>query len=224
MLGITDSFQGKEDASAQSGVAKQIQVQQATGRLQSKQFNKNAAYKELFEMMFEYMLAFYDEPRPYQSKDEYGNAKYAEFDKYKFLMMDAEGQLYYNTDFLFSSDVGSGLPKDPIFMYNQVKEMLGAGAIDKLQYWTILEYLNFPMAKQIKSQTEQQMQAEAQMAQQQAEIEAEQMQNAAQGNQTPQMGFDQHFTSLSPEQQQMFNSLPEDEQIAIRTQLESGAA
>jgi len=224
MLGITDSFQGKEDGSAKSGVAKQIQVQQASGRLQSKQFNKNAAYKELFELMFEFMLAYYDEPRPYMAKDEYGNVAYAEFDKYRFLMRDAEGIYYYNTDFLFSSDVGSGLPKDPIFMYNQVKEMLQSGAIDKLQYWTILEYLNFPMAKQIKAQIETQMQQEADAQQAQAEAQAQAAQDAAQGNQTPQVGFNDHFMNLSPEQQEMFNALPEDQQIAIREQLESGAA
>lgn len=217
MLGITDSFQGKEDATAKSGVAKQIQVQQASGRLQSKQFNKNAAFKELFELMFQFMLAFYDEPRPYTAKDEYGNTKYAEFDKYKFLMMDDTGEFYYNTDFLFSSDVGSGLPKDPIFMYNQVKEMLAAGAIDQLQYWTILEYLNFPMAKQIKAQIEQQQQIQAQMQMQQMEMQA------AMASQQPPR-FDQEFANMSPDQQQMFNSLPQDEQIAIRTQVEGGAA
>jgi hypothetical protein len=224
MLGITDSFQGKEDPSAKSGVAKQIQVQQASGRLQSKQFNKNAAFKELFELMFQLMLAFYDEPRPYTAKDEYGNTRYAEFDKYKFLMMDANGEFYYNTDFLFSSDVGSGLPKDPIFMYNQVKEMLAAGAIDQLQYWTILEYLNFPMAKQIKAQIEQKQQMEAQMQREQMKIQAKQAAMAAQGNQPPQASFDNEYMNLSPEQQQMFNALPQDEQIAIRAQLESGAA
>ena len=87
--------------------------------------------------------------------------------------------------------------------------MLGAGAIDKLQYWTILEYLNFPMAKQIKAQIETQMQQEAMMQQQQMEIQAQQAQMSAQGNQTPQMSFDNHFMNLSPEQQEMFNSLPQ---------------
>lgn len=217
MLGITDSFQGKEDSSAQSGKAKQIQVQQASGRLQSKQFNKNAAFKELFEIMFQFMLAFYDEPRPYTSKDDYGNSQYAEFDKYKFLMMDAQGNYYYNTDFLFSSDVGSGLPKDPIFMYNQVKEMLQSGAIDKLQYWTILEYLNFPMAKQIKAQIEQQMQQEAAMQQQQMEMQAQ-----AAAQQQAQPTFDDHLGGLSPEQQQMWSQLPPEEQAAIKAQM--GAA
>src|SRR5690606_15620786 len=58
MLGITDSFQGKEDPTAKSGVAKQIQVQQASGRMQSKAKNKYEAFKELYEIMFEFKLAF----------------------------------------------------------------------------------------------------------------------------------------------------------------------
>lgn len=208
MLGITNAFQGKEDSTAKSGVAKQIQVQQASGRLQSKQFNKNAAYKELFELMFKFMLAFYDEPRAYLSKDQYGNTQYAEFDRYRFLVRDASGELYYNTDFLFSADVGSGLPKDPIFVYNQCKEQLGMGAIDKLQYWTILDYLNFPMAKQIKAQIEQQMQQQAEMAQQQAMAQ-----------QAQQPTFDDHMANLSPEQKGMWEQLPPEEQQAIMQQM-----
>ncbi|MVP00355.1 hypothetical protein [Paenibacillus lutrae] len=211
-LGITNSFQGKEDNSAKSGIAKQIQVQQASGRLQSKQYNKNAAFKELFELMLYFKLAFYDEPRPYLTKDIDGNDEYKDFDRYKFLMTDDNGELYYNTDFLFSADVGSGLPKDPIFMYNQIKEMLGMGAIDKLQYWTILESLNFPMAKQIKSQIEEQMQQEAMM-----------MQGAEAGQPAPQSP-EQILGSLSPEQLEQFKSLPPEEQEAILQQALGGAA
>lgn len=219
MLGITDSFQGKEDGSAKSGVAKQIQVQQASGRLQSKQFNKNAAYKELFELMFKFMLAFYDEPRPYMSQDKFGNDQYQEFDKYKFLLQDADGQLYYNTDFLFSSDVGSGLPKDPIFMYNQVQSMLQVGAIDKLQYWTILEYLNFPMAKQIKSQIEEEMQQQAMMQQQQMEMQAKQQEiDAAKVQQEQKRTRDDMLGQLHPEQQAQFNQLPPDIQAEVLKQ------
>jgi hypothetical protein len=225
MLGITDSFQGKEDSTAQSGKAKQIQVQQASGRLQSKQFNKNAAYKELFELMFQFMLAFYDEKRPYTAKDQNGNDVYMEFDKYKFILMDDKGEFYYNTDFLFSSDVGSGLPKDPIFMYNQVKEMLQAGAIDKLQYWTILEYLNFPMAKQIKAQIEQQMQQEAMMQQQQMDMQAQQQQiDAAKLEQENKRTTEDMMAQLSPDQLAMFQQLPPEEQEAIMQQVMGGAA
>lgn len=223
MLGITDSFQGKEDGSAKSGVAKQIQVQQASGRLQSKQFNKNAAYKELFELMFKFMLAFFDEPRPYMSKDQYGNDQYQEFDKYKFLLQDDSGEFYYNTDFLFSSDVGSGLPKDPIFMFNQVKEMLQAGAIDPLQYWTILEYLNFPMAKQIKSQIEEQMQQQAAMQQQQMEMQANQQEiDAAKVQQENKRTANDIIATMSADDKAKFDQLPPDVQADILKQ--AGAA
>jgi hypothetical protein len=219
MLGITDSFQGKEDGSAKSGVAKQIQVQQASGRLQSKQFNKNAAYKELFELMFKFMLAFYDEPRPYLSKDTNGNDQYQEFDKYKFLLQDASGELYYNTDFLFSSDVGSGLPKDPIFMYNQVQQMLQVGAIDKLQYWTILEYLNFPMAKQIKSQIEEEMQQQAALQQQQMEMQAQQQEiQVAKVQQQQKRTRSDMLAQLHPDQQAQFNQLPPEIQEEVLKQ------
>src|SRR5690554_1290477 len=81
MLGITNSFQGKEDATAQSGKAKQIQVQQASGRLQSKLFNKAVHYKEIFEIMFEFKLAFVDEIRPYLAQDDAGGDLFGEFDK-----------------------------------------------------------------------------------------------------------------------------------------------
>lgn len=219
MLGITDSFQGKEDDTASSGKAKQIQVQQASGRLQSKQFNKNASFKELFIMMFKFMLAFYDEPRAYVAKDQMGKTLYAEFDKYEFLMQDADGKWYYNTDFLFSSDAGSGLPKDSIFMYNQVKEMYQMQAIDRLQYWTILEYLNFPMAKQIKAQIELQMQQQAEMQQAQMQAEAA---AAQQKQQTP--SFDDHMGKLSPEHQAMFKSMPPEYQGEVKKYLQGAGA
>lgn len=158
MLGITNSFQGLTDVSANSGRAKQIQVQQAAGRLQSKVFNKITAYKELFHSMFEFRLAFYDEPRPYIAKDVNGQTVYGEFDKYKFLMRDAAGELYYCTDFVFSADSGDGLPKDPMFMYEQASIQRQQGLIDDVQYWTILESLNYPNAAQFKDQAMQKQQ------------------------------------------------------------------
>lgn len=196
MLGITNSFQGLEDSTATSGVAKQIQVQQASGRMRSKEFNKQAAFKELFEIMFEFKLAFYDELRPYLAKDANGNDLFGEFDKYKFLQRDASGKFFYNTDFLFSADAGSGIPKDAIFQLNQAKEMLGAGAIDTLQYWTILQALNFPMASEIKSQIEEKMQMQARQQQAPPDI-------------------NQIISQLSPEEQAAFQAAPPEQQQAI---------
>lgn len=178
MLGITNSFQGKEDPTAQSGKAKQIQVQQASGRLQSKLFNKYVHYKEIFEIIFEFKLALYDELRPYLTTDQNGNAAYGEFDKYKFLQRDKAGKLYYNTDFIFGTDGSFGLPKDPMFMYEQTMALFQAQAIDITQLWTILESLKFPQASKIKAQLEQKMDQQGQMQQTGEQLQQLQQQNA----------------------------------------------
>lgn len=171
MLGITNSFQGKEDPTAQSGKAKQIQVQQASGRMQSKQFNKFVHYKELFEIIFEFKLALYDEIRPYLAQDANGQDTYGEFDKYQFLQRDKKGNLYYNTDFIFGSDGSLGLPKDPMFMYQQALALFQAQAMDAQALWTILESLEFPQAAKIKKQVMDQMNMQGQLQQSQQQIE-----------------------------------------------------
>jgi predicted nucleic acid-binding Zn-ribbon protein len=234
MLGITNSFQGQEDTSAKSGVAKQIQVQQASGRMRSKEFQKQAAFKELFEIMFEFKLAFYDELRPYLAKGPDGNDLFGEFDKYQFLLRDAAGEYFYNTDFMFSADAGAGIPKDPIFQYNQAKESLASGAIDKLQYWMIMETLNFPLASEIKSQIEEQMKAEQEAArmqqqqaqeqeminqEQQAQAEAQAQEVQAQGQPHP---FDQLLAQLPKHEQDAFRKMEPEQQKAIMEQMMAG--
>jgi len=200
MLGITDAYQGKEDPTAKSGVAKQIQVQQASGRLQSKQFNKFEAFKELFEIMFEFKLAFYDELRPYLAKDANGKDMFQMFDKYAFLMRDAEGELFYNTDFIISADSSQGLPKDKIFLFNQAKEMATAGLLDPNQFWMLMESINFPQAKQIRKQIEEQQQMQMKIQQDQMAMQAE----AA--NQPP--THDEQVDGLDGPTKEMYNKLP----------------
>lgn len=244
MLGITNSFQGQIDNTAQSGVAKQIQVQQASGRMRSKEFNKQTAFKELFEILFEFKLAFYDELRPYLSKDANGQTIYGDFDKYQFLMKDASGEVFYNTDFLFGADAGSGIPKDPLFLFNQANNMLQDGAIDKVQFWTIMESLNFPMAKEIKDQVEQQMQnqapkqdipslsiafkdlppsGQAQMAQlagiQLNPNDMQAMQSTQQPQQQQAHPIDQLIAQLPQHEQEQFNKATPEQQKAITDQL-----
>ena len=84
ILGITDSFQGQYDSSAQSGKAKQIQVQQAAGRLDSKRQMKNAAYAEIDQISFQYYLAYSDEPPPATYKDSQGRMQNILFNRYDF--------------------------------------------------------------------------------------------------------------------------------------------
>ena len=163
VLGITDSFQGQPDDTAQSGRAKQIQVQQAAGRLQSKVTNKYTAFKEMFETMFEMKLAFCDEPRPYVRQKEDGTREYGEFNKYAFLVQDANGEWYYNTDFIFSSDAGAGLPKDKMFVLEKAERFLGSGAFEttpaNLRFWSIMDQLHYPGAGDIKKQMQDEIEA-----------------------------------------------------------------
>jgi hypothetical protein len=161
--------------------------------------------------MFEFKLAFYDELRPYLAKDANGNDLFGDFDKYNFLMKDASGELFYNTDFLFSADSGAGIPKDAVFQFNQAKEMLAGGAIDKLQYWTILEALNFPMAKEIKGQVEEQMQQ-----QQLAQIQNQQPTQTPTDQTHP---FDQILAQLPKHEQDNFKKMSPEQQKAIVDQM-----
>lgn len=179
-LGITDSFQGKPDRTAQSGVAKQIQVYQTSGRMQSKLFNKRNSFKELFEIMFEFKLAFYDEIRPYMKQGKNGSPEYGQFNKYDFLEMDAAGEWYYNTDFLFSAEAGEGIPKDKMWLMNQTLMYTQAGLLNKVQFWSAMEKLGYPSATDYKKQAEEEMQMQAQMQQQQMQIQAQQQQSEMQ--------------------------------------------
>ena len=84
-IGITDSFQGRRDTTALSGKAKEFAAQQTAGRLQSKVVMKNFAFSQLFEVMFQFILAYADEPRYYNYQDDNGVIQYKLFDKRQFL-------------------------------------------------------------------------------------------------------------------------------------------
>ena len=101
MIGITDSFQGRQDRTATSGGSYEFSAAQAAGRLESKRVMKDAAYAALFEAMFKFKLAYTDEPRSVVSYDIHGNAQYDEFNRYDFLEQDEAGEWCWNDQFLF---------------------------------------------------------------------------------------------------------------------------
>jgi ribosomal protein L40E len=163
-LGITDSYQGKYDPSAKSGRAKEVQVQQSAGRLQSKIQNKFNFYADMFEMMFLFDICFAREIRPYSKKNAKGEPEYEEFNKYELLVQDATGEWFFNTDFIFKAEIGSNLPHDKIFLYNQATNMFASGAFDKRQFLEILSTLDFPIANKILEQTMEEEQGRSEMA------------------------------------------------------------
>lgn len=153
ILGITDSFQGQYDSSAQSGKAKQIQVQQAAGRLDSKRQMKNAAYAEIDQIIFQYYLAYADEPRPATYKDAQGRMQNRLFNRYDFIERDEAGEWYYNDEYLFSADASIDVDKQRELLWEENRKNFQQGAYGNTQlpqtlliFWQNMEQAHYPWA------------------------------------------------------------------------------
>ena len=187
ILGITDSFQGRQDSTAQSGVAKQFAAQQSAGRLESKRVMKEAAYAELFKRIVQLKVAYADEPRSVVATDDRGQAQYEEFNRYDFYEQDEQGQWHCILDderFLFSCDTSTPLANNREAMWQDATQMLQMGAFGNpgdintlLLFWTKLELLHYPGASDTKEYLTKLQ--EQQMALQQQQMQMQQMQQQA---------------------------------------------
>lgn len=152
-LGITYSYQGQSDNSAQSGKAKEIQARQSAGRLQSKRVMKEAAFAKLFELIFKFKLAYTTEPRPVPCRDANGEQSFTVFNRLDFLEQDEAGTWYWNDAFLFSCDEQTQLAEDRTAMIEQTRQSFLGGAFGdpadmevQLHYWRLMESLHYPAA------------------------------------------------------------------------------
>ena len=187
-LGITDSYQGREDRTATSGKAKQIAVEQSAGRLKSKQTMKDAAFADLYKLMFQFLLAYTDEKRPYIQEDSNGKIEYKWFDKRFFIEEDDKGELYYDDEFVFSVDVSGTLANDRQAMWQETRSNFESGAygdptqLDTLEmYWTTMNKLHYPCAPDALKLIEQRKYEQEQlMLQQQTQAAAVQAMNDSQ--------------------------------------------
>lgn len=183
-LGITDSFQGRKDATATSKVAKEFSAKQSAGRLESKRQMKNYAYSKLYEIMFKFRLAYADEPRPVRAFDSEGNRIYKEFDRYDFLRRDQAGELYWDTDFTFSVDSSAPLASNREAMWQETRMNFESGAFGNPQaletlilFWSKMELLHYPGAGETKQYLIEQKRAQDEAALQQQNAMNAQMQN-----------------------------------------------
>ena len=178
-LGITDSFQGRKDSTATSGVAKEFSAQQAASRMESRRVAKNVAWAQVYEIMFKFWLAYSDEPREVVIRDQQNHPTYRKIDRYDFLKQDAAGEWYWNTDFLFSTDEAQPLANNRTQMWQETILAFSQGLFGnpaepdaQILVWTKLEELHYPLAGQTKDylieKQEQMMAMQQQMAQQQA--------------------------------------------------------
>ena len=194
ILGITDSFQGRPDPTATSGKAKEFSAAQAAGRLESKRTMKQAAYAQLFELMFKFWLAYSDEPRPISYKDNEGNTVYEEISRYDFLKQDKDGQYYWEDQFLFGCDDSAPLASNREAMWQETRMNLQTGAFGDpsstetlILFWSKMEELHYPGAGETKKYLEKRLQQEQQRAaqaqQMQIQLQLLAMQNQQRGQQ-----------------------------------------
>ena len=192
VLGITNSFQGREDRTATSGVAKEFQAAQSAGRLESKRTMKAAAYAELFELMFKFQLAYSDEPRSVSYRDHRGEVVYETFNRYDFLKQDADGAWYWDDDFLFSVDSNASLESNRTAMWQETRMNLQTGAFGDpnqietlILFWSKMEELHYPGAGATRKYLEERLQQQQAMAQQQAKQKIMMQQQMAQQGGAP---------------------------------------
>ena len=170
-LGISDAYQGKYDSSATSGTAKQYSINQTAGRLESKRVMKNDAWAQLYELMFKYMLAYADNEDPITYKSEDGSQRYVKSNRYLFLRVDADGEFYWNDEFIFETDPTSTMMMNREAMWNSIDVKYQAGAYGPigetrtlLLLWKQLEANNYPNASSIREDREKRYQEEKQAA------------------------------------------------------------
>lgn len=104
ILGISDAYVGEGDSLSISGKSRAIQIAQAEGRLASKRVMKNAAYSELDRLIFEFYLAYADEPRQVSYRDSFFRTLGDAFCRYDFLVENEDGIWEYDADYRFAID------------------------------------------------------------------------------------------------------------------------
>ena len=156
IIGISDAYQGIDNATQESGYAKQLRISQATGRLESKKRMKNVAYAALDKIIFGLYLAFADEPRRVSYKDAYGRVHRTEFNRYDFIEYDLKtGEYYYDDAYMFSTDPNGGADYQRETLWQRNLENLKAGTLGSpdspvtlLRYWQCQERAQYPNARE----------------------------------------------------------------------------
>ncbi len=156
VIGVSDAYLGIDQSYHESGVARQLKISQASGRLESKRRMKHTAYAELDKIIFSLYLAFSDEPRALSYKDAYGRIHSAQFNRYDFIEYDPESEsFYYDDDYLFSVDMNGASEYQRENMWQRNLENLKAGTLGNpespvtlLRYWQCQERAHYPYARE----------------------------------------------------------------------------
>lgn len=156
VIGISDAYQGIDNFKGESGVARQLRISQASGRLESKKKMKHTAYANIDKLIFHFYLAFADEPRRLSYRDAYGRIHCEEFNRYDFIEYDLRsGEYFYDDDYLFSVDLNGGSEYQREALWERNLENLKSGTLGDpsspttlLRYWQCQERAHYPHARE----------------------------------------------------------------------------
>ena len=154
-VGITDTDQGKNDPSARSGKAKQLQMAASAQRANGPTTQRNLAYSGVYELIFKFMLAYTDEPRKFVTLLPDGTKTEQVWSKYMFLAQDEYGQYYYRDDYAFSVDTAMDITQDRASMWQLIDNDYINGVMGNQvdpnralrMYWQMKEQYGYPTAK-----------------------------------------------------------------------------
>ena len=155
VLGISDALQGLDNTQVESGFARQLKINRATSRLETKKRMKYYAYSMLYRIMFEQYLAFSDTPKPLDYKDPFGNVRKSSFNRYDFIERDEDGILGYTDAFIFSVDLDGGSEYSREILWQRNLANLESGTLGDikspltlLRYWQSQERAHYPFARE----------------------------------------------------------------------------
>lgn len=193
--GVTDSMQGRRDATATSAKAKEFSAAKAEGRMESRRVMKQIAWGRMYEMIAKLYLAYADEGRRVRVEQPTGEVTYNEFRQSDFLKIDDDGSVYYEDGFLFSCDDATSIGESREAMWQEINASFSAGTLGNPQdlatlilYWGLMEEQGYPGAANIKRKLEEQQEQAMQAAKEKAaagggpkQIPPEAMQGGAPG-------------------------------------------
>jgi len=155
VLGISDALQGLDNTQVESGFARQLKINRASSRLETKKRMKYRAYSQLYRIIFEQYLAFSDNPKPLDYKDAFGNLHKACFNRYDFIERDGTGKLAYTDAFIFSVDLNGGSEYSREVLWQRNLSNLESGTLGDisspltlLRYWQSQERAHYPFARE----------------------------------------------------------------------------
>lgn len=154
-VGVTDTDQGKNDPSARSGKAKQLQMAASAQRNKSPEALRNLAFAGVYELIFKNLLAYCDDMRSFVSLLPDGSQTEETWSKFMFLSRDDDGNFYYRDDYAWSVDTATEITEDRASMWQLIDNDFLNGTMGTqidpnralLMYWQMKDQFGYPTAK-----------------------------------------------------------------------------